>query len=199
MQTRDCSERRTGRVEQIDGGRFEITTPVWRNGRKVYSLRLRYGARRSPVSLEEGKRDGLTRSRSFGPRGLLASPRLLSPPPRRLKSQDLQRDIFRDRVGCTKTNITFENGRMQNSDGSGSSPGKSNRVQPVRPSQSSATRKKCQGNFQTAGAFRARPTASRRYSRLPACATNEMRRVQSSPGKSNQVQPRQSEPDWNPT
>src|SRR5579871_2267922 len=40
-------------------------------------------------------RDGLTRSRSLGPRGLLASPRLLSPPPRRLKSQDLQRDFYR--------------------------------------------------------------------------------------------------------
>jgi hypothetical protein len=33
--------------------------------------------------------NGLTRSRSFGPRGLLASPRLLSPPPRRLKSTNL--------------------------------------------------------------------------------------------------------------
>ena len=49
----------------------------------------------SAVPVYESCDNGLTRSRSFGSRGLLASPRLLSPPPRRLKS----------------TNLTFKFGR----------------------------------------------------------------------------------------
>jgi hypothetical protein len=54
---------------------------------------------RNPSHKQGGKYEsydnGLTRSRSFGPRGLLALPRLLSPPPRRLKSSNLNLEIQR--------------------------------------------------------------------------------------------------------
>jgi hypothetical protein len=43
--------------------------------------------------VNESYDNGLVRSRSLGPRGLLALPRLLSPPPRRLKSTNLSREF----------------------------------------------------------------------------------------------------------
>ena len=52
------------------------------------------GAEAVMESASRNSHDGLARSRSFGPRGLLASPRLLSLPPRRLKSQYLQCEIL---------------------------------------------------------------------------------------------------------